>query len=185
MNTSFITVLAATEEAGRIIGFDVQLLWDLALQWISTFIIIFILYKLLFKPMTEFLDKRKDGIAKTIDDARSSKASALELKADYESKLAKIEEEADRILKDTRAKALAREEQIIAEAKQEAESIKQKALNDIALEQERVKDDMKKQMIEVSSMMASRFVATAMDEAKHQEMIDGIIKEMGDVQWLN
>ena len=125
MNTSFITVLAATEEAGRIIGFDVQLLWDLALQWVSTFIIIFILYKLLFKPMTEFLDKRKDGIAKTIDEARSSKASALELKADYEAKLAKIEEEADQILKDTRAKALAREEQIIAEAKQEAESIKQ------------------------------------------------------------
>ncbi len=185
MNTSFITVLAATEEAGRIIGFDVQLLWDLALQWISTFIIIFILYKLLFKPMTEFLDKRKDGIAKTIDDAKSSKASALELKAEYEAKLAKIEEEADQILKDTRAKAVAREEQIIAEARKEAESIKQKALNDIALEQERVKDEMKQQMIEVSTMMASKFVASTMDEAKHQDMINDIIKEMGDVQWLS
>ena len=184
MNTSFITVLAA-EEAGRIIGFDTQLLWDLGLQWISTFIIIFILYKILFKPVTEFLDKRKDGIAHTIDEARTSKASALELKAEYEAKLAKIEEEADQILKDARAKAVAREEQIIAEAKQEAESIKAKALKDINLEQERVKDEMKQQMIDVSTMMASRFVATSLDEAKHQEMIDDIIKEMGDVQWLN
>lgn len=184
MNTSFITVLAA-EQAGRIIGFDVQLLWDLGLQWVSTAIIIFALYKILFAPVTEFLEKRKAGIAKTIDEAKDSKASALELKADYEAKLAKIEEEADQILKDTRAKAVAREEQIIAEARKEAESIRQKALNDIALEQERVKDEMKQQMIEVSSIMASKFVASAMDETKHQEMIDSIIKEMGDVQWLN
>lgn len=185
MNTSLITVLSATEEAGRIIGFDYQLLWDLALQWISTGIIIFILYKLLFKPMTEFLDKRKDGIAKTIDDAHLSKAEAIELKATYEAKLAKIEEEADQILKDTRAKALVREEQIIAEAKKEAEAIRQKAAADMVLELERVKDDMKKEMIEVSTMMAERVVAASIDETKHNAIIDEIIKEMGDVQWLN
>lgn len=185
MNTSITTVLLSAQEAGRIIGFDKQLLWDLGLQWFSTMVIIIVLYKILFKPVTEFLDKRKDGIASTIDEARSSKADAIELKATYEAKLAKIEEEADQILKDTRAKALAREEQIIAEAKKEAENIKLKALNDIKLEQERVKDEMKEQMIQVSTMMAGRFVASSLDESKHNEIIDEIINEMGDVQWLN
>ena len=71
MNTSFITVLSSTEQAGRIIGFDMQLLWDLGLQWISTLIIILILSKLLFKPMTEFLEKRQNGIAKNIDEAKA------------------------------------------------------------------------------------------------------------------
>lgn len=185
MNTSFITLLSAAGESGRIIGFDRQLLWDLCLQWFSTMIIIFILYKLLFKPVTEFLDKRKAGIAKTIDDARSQKADAVELKETYAEKLAKIEEEADQILKDTRAKALAREEQIIAAARKEAESMKQKALQDIKLEQERAKDEMKQQMIEISTMMAGRFVASSIDETKQHEIIDDIIKEMGDAQWLS
>lgn len=185
MNTSFITVLSSTEQAGRIIGFDMQLLWDLGLQWISTLIIILILSKLLFKPMTEFLEKRQNGIAKNIDEAKASKADAIELKSQYENKLAEIQVEADAILKEARAKALAREEQIIAEGRAEAEAIRQKALNDMKLEQERVKDEMKQQMVEVSTMMASKFVAVSIDEQKHNEIIDEIIKEMGDVQWLN
>ncbi|PHV69860.1 ATP synthase F0 subunit B [Sporanaerobium hydrogeniformans] len=185
MNTSFITVLSAATEPGRIIGFDVQLLFDLAEQWFATMVIVFILYKLLFKPATDFLDKRKVGIAKNIDDANKSKVEAIELKKNYESKLAKIEDEANQILKDTRAKALLREEQIIKEAKEEAENIKRKALDDIKLEQERIKDELKKEMIEVSTIMASKFVSASIDETKQNEMIDDIIKEMGDVQWLS
>ncbi len=185
MNTSFITVLSATAEPGRIIGFDAQLLFDLAEQWFATMLIVFVLYKLLFKPVTEFLDKRRAGIAKNIDDANKSKVEAMELKKDYESRIAKIEDEANQILKETRAKALVREEQIIKEAKEEAENIKRKALNDIKLEQERVKDEMKKEIIEISTVMASKFVSSNIDEVKQSEMIDDIIKEMGDVQWLN
>ena len=185
MNTSFITVLAATEEAGRIIGFDKQLLWDLGLQWFSTMIIVIVLYKLLFRPVTEFLDKRKAGIAKTIEDANASKAEAIEFKADYEEKLAKVEDEVTQILRDARAKALHREEQIIAEAKKEAESIRQKAIEDAKLEQERAREEMKSQIIDISTMMAEKFVASSIDEQKQSEIIDNIIKEMGDVQWLS
>jgi F-type H+-transporting ATPase subunit b len=184
LNTSFITLLAA-DEPGKIIGFGIDLPWDLMLQWLSLIVIVVILYKLLFKPVTEFLDKRKEGIAKTIDEAKGQKATALGLKADYEAKLTHIEEEASQILKDTRAKALVREEEIIRAAKEEAEAIKAKALTDMKLERERIKDELKKEMIEVSTLMAGKFVKSAIDETKHNEFIDEIIKEMGDVQWLN
>jgi F-type H+-transporting ATPase subunit b len=184
LNTSFITLLSASEP-GKIIGFGIDLPWDLMLQWLSLFVIIWILYKLLFKPVTDFLDKRKEGIAKTIEEAKGQKTSALELKADYETKLTQIKEEANQILKDARAKALVREEEIIKAAKEEAEMIKQKALNDIKLEQERVKDDMKKEMIELSTMMASKFVGVSIDETKHHDLIDETIREMGAMQWLS
>ena len=184
MNTSLITVLAA-EVPGRIIGFDAQLLWDLGMQLFNTFLIVIVLYVVLHKPITAMLDKRKEGIAKNIDDAKAAKADAIELKADYEEKITKIDEEAAQILKEARAKALVREEQIIAEARKEAEEIRAKSAADIRLEQERVKDEMKTQMIDVSTLMASKFVALSIDEAKQNEIIDEVIKEMGDVQWLS
>lgn len=184
MNTSFITLVSATEP-GKIIGFDLALLWDLGLIWISLLVIIWILYRLLFQPVTEFLEKRKNTIAQTIDEATAKKADAIKLQADYEEKLKNINDEANQILKDTRAKALLREEEIIKAAKVEAENIKQKALGDIKLEQERVKDELKKEMIDISTMMASKFVSASIDEKQHQALIDELIKEMGDVQWLN
>ena len=183
MNTSLITVLAASEP-GRIIGFDAQLLWDLGMQLFNTFLIVILLYYILHKPVTAMLEKRKQGIAKNIDDAKAAKADAIELKAHYE-EITKIDEEAAEILKEARAKALAREEQIIAEARKEADEIRAKAASDIRLEKERVKDEMKAQMIDVSTLMASKFVTLSLDEAKQNEIIDEVIKEMGDVQWLS
>ncbi len=189
MNTSFITLLSTAQntapEPGKIVGFDIGLIWDLSLQWLALFVIIFILYKLLFKPVTEFLEKRKNAIKQTIDDANHQKASAVEMRANYEAKISNIEEEANKILKEARAKALAREEEIIKAAKEEAELIKQKAFSDIKLEQARIKDEMKKEMIELSTIMAGKFVSASIDDTKHTELIDNIIKEMGDVQWLN
>lgn len=184
MNTSVITMLAA-QEPGRVIGFDAQLMWDVGIQLFNTFIIVIILYIFIHKPITAMLDKRKQGIAQNIDDAKAAKAEAIELKADYENRIAKINEEAAQILKDARAKALVREEEIIAKARKEAQLIKEKAAKDILLEQERVKDDMKTQMIDVSTLMASKFVALSIDEAKQNEIIDEIINGMGDVQWLS
>lgn len=159
--------------------------WDWFFQLGALFLIIFILAKLLFKPVSDLLEKRQAGIAANINDAKNAKNDAATLKSEYESKIADINAEAGDILKAARAKALAREEEIIAAAKAEAEAIKIKAMEDMKLEQERVRAEIKDEMIEVATLMAGKFVATAMDDAKQSELIEEIIGEMGDVQWLN
>lgn len=178
-----IALLAS--EPGRIIGFDPQLLWDLGTQLFNTFLIVIVMYFVLHKPVSQMLEKRKQNIAKNIDEANTQKADAIELKANYEEKLVNIEAEAAEILKEARAKALAREEQIIAAARSEAQEIKAKAESDIKLEEERVKDEIKTQMINVSTLMASKLVALSLDEAKQKAIIDEVIEEMGDVAWLS
>lgn len=158
--------------------------WEWFVQLLALGLIILILAKLLFEPVSEFLAKRKAMIAEEINEAANAKKDAEGLKKDYESKLVNIEAEANEILKEARAKALIREEEIINAAKEEAEIIKTKAFKDIALEKERVQAEMKAEMIEVASLMASKFVAASMDENKQNELVNEMIKEMGDVQWL-
>lgn len=169
----------------KIIEFSMVTVWDWFFQLGALFLIIFILAKLLFKPVSDLLEKRQAGIAANINDAKNAKNDAATLKSEYESKIADINAEAGDILKAARAKALAREEEIIAAAKAEAEAIKIKAMEDMKLEQERVRAEIKDEMIEVATLMAGKFVATAMDDAKQSELIEEIIGEMGDVQWLN
>lgn len=169
----------------KIIEFSMVTVWDWFFQLGALFLIIFILAKLLFKPVSDLLEKRQAGIAANINDAKNAKNDAATLKSEYESKIADINAEAGDILKAARAKALAREEEIIAAAKAEAEAIKIKAMEDMKLEQERVRAEIKDEMIEVATLMAGKFVATVMDDAKQSELIEEIIGEMGDVQWLN
>lgn len=171
--------------SSKIIEFSMVTVWDWFVQLLALFLIIWILKKLLFKPVIDFLEKRQAMVAADIAQAATAKTDAQTLRADYEQKIAHIDDEANAILKEARAKALRREDEIIAAAKEESEAIKEKAMQDMALEQERVKAEMKQEMIEVAGLMASKFVAEAMDEQKQNALITEIIEEMGDVQWLN
>ncbi|MEF9959400.1 MAG: F0F1 ATP synthase subunit B [Niameybacter sp.] len=170
--------------SSKIIEFSMQTGWEWFVQLLALFLIIAILAKLLFKPVSEFLEKRQAMIAAEVNDATNAKKDAEGLKKDYQGKLVNIEAEATEILKEARAKAIAREEEIINEAKNEAEAIKAKAFKDIELEKERVQAEMKQEMIEVATLMASKFVAESMNADKQNALVDELIKEMGDVQWL-
>ncbi|NLJ87889.1 MAG: F0F1 ATP synthase subunit B [Epulopiscium sp.] len=170
---------------GSLLSFDKQFLFSLIIQLINTLILFFVLGKLLFKPLTNFMEKRSERIKEQIDFAKSEEEKALKLKEEYEAKLQKIQEEADAILKEAREKALRKEDSIIEEARKESEIIRNRALADIEREKAKVQDEMKKEIIEIASLIAEKFVAESIDEQKQKALIDEAISKMGDVSWNN
>ena len=184
MNPQYI-ILGAVETTSRLIEFSPRTVFEWAVMVVNFFIIVGILSYFLFKPVGEFLRNRTERIKGQIDEAKNSNIQATELREQYESKLAGIEQEATDILREARTKAKQSEQEIISEARAEAEEIRKRSHIEIGLEQERVKDEMKKEMIEVATMMASKFVASSMDDATQNELINQIIDEAGDVQWLS
>lgn len=184
MNPQYV-VFGAIETASRIIEFSPRTGFEWIVQIVNLLVIIGLLSWLLFKPVGAFLLARTLRIQNQIDDAKNQKNKADSYRKEYETKLAKIQEEANEILRQARAKAKQNEQQIISDARAQAEEIRKRSLIEIELEKERVKDEMKKEMIEVATLMASKFVATSMDDHKQNELIDEIINEAGDVQWLN
>ena len=68
----------------RLIGFDPQLLHDSVLTGINIFILFFFLSYLLFNPVRDILEKRKQKIAQELASAAGDMASASALKEEYE-----------------------------------------------------------------------------------------------------
>ena len=65
----------------RLIGFDPQLLHDAVLTGINIFILFFALSYLLFNPVRDVLEKRRQKIAGELASAAQDQASAAALKA--------------------------------------------------------------------------------------------------------
>ncbi len=63
-------------------------------------VLFFILGKLLFKPVQKILDKRKEMVQSSIEDAQQKQQQAQELKAEYDQKLAAAMTERDQIIQD-------------------------------------------------------------------------------------
>ena len=129
------------------------------------------------------MDNRRNTIANNIADALKDKAEADELRAEYEKKLKDIDKEADKILAEARAKALANENKIISDAKEEAAGIIAKAREDARLEARAVENEMKQQMIAVAALMAQKVVTKNIDTTIQESLVDETLEEMGGLSW--
>lgn len=167
----------------RLIGFDLQLLSESFYVALNIFILFFGLSYLLFNPVRNVLEKRRQKIAGELAEAASSKKAASAMKAEYENKLKEISKEADGILEDARKKAKIRGAEITDEAKAEAVRIMERANREIALEKKKALDDMKQEVVSIASMMAGKVVAASIDTTVQDILIEQTLKEMGESTW--
>ena len=99
--------------------------------------------------------------------------------------LKEVDKEAEAILSAARKRAMQNEAKIVAEAKEEAARIIERANAQIELEKKHALDDMKQEMITIASMMAQKVVAASIDTNVQESLIEETLKEMGEGTWLS
>ena len=167
----------------RLFDLDFQLLHDAVITAVAVFVLFLFMSYMLFKPTRELLRKRQERIQTDLDSANSDREEALGLKNEYEAKMAGAQKDADAVLSEARQKALKNEEQIIAEAKDEAASIIRQARNEAELEKQKAADEVKTQIIDVASLMAGKVVAASIDTNVQDSLIEETLKEVGEGTW--
>lgn len=178
-------LLTGGESMSRLFDLDWQLLADSTLMIIAIFFLFLIMSYFLFNPARKMLNSRKEKIQKELSTAKSAMENAQSLKKEYEEKLQNADKEAENILSEARRKALANENQIVAQAKEEAARILERARVEAELEKQKMSDDIKREIIFVASLMAGKVVAASVDTNLQNQLIDETLKEMGDKTWLN
>ena len=157
----------ALAEGGRLFGLDLQLLLDAAITAVNVFILFILLSYILYNPVRTMLKKRQDKITSDRETAEAA------------------DKEAESILSEARKVAMHNEQKIVDEAKQEAARIIERANAEAELEKQRVADEVKQQIISVAAVMASKFVAKAMDDQENDALIEQTLNEMGENTWLS
>jgi len=167
----------------RLFTLDAQFLFDAVVLALSMLVLFTALSYLLFNPVRDMLEKRKQRVVDDQETAKREKAEAIAFKEEYDLKLKQVDKEAEAILSEARKKAKQNEMKIVAEAKEEAARIIARANAEIELEKKRALDDMKQEMIEVAAMMAQKVVAASIDTNVQESLIDETLKEMGEGTW--
>lgn len=169
----------------RLFDLDLNLITDSLISILAIFVLFLFLSHFLFNPVRKMLDSRNKKITDDIETAESDKADAAAMKAEYEDKLKNAEKEAEAILADARKRGLENENRIIAQAKEEAAAIMERARTEAELEKQKAADEVKKEMVAIASAMASKVVAANMDTTIQNGLIEETLKEMGESTWLS
>lgn len=178
-------VLATAEMEPRLFDLDFQLLADTSLMIIAVFALFLVASHLLFNPVRDMLEKRQEKIKTELDSAASDMENARALREEYEARLKDINKEAETILAEARKKALANENKIVADAREEAARIIERANTEAELEKKKAVDDMKREMVVLASMMAGKVVNAAIDTTVQDSLIEETLKEIGEDTWLS
>ena len=150
---------------------------------LAIFILFLAASYLLLDPVRKILNDRKERVMKEQKEAKESREQAIRFKDEYDTKLKRIDKEAEQILSEARQKALKNEAKIVDEAKEEAARIIQRANEEAELSKKRAMDDVKQEMITVASMMAAKVVAANIDASVQDALVEETLKEMGDSTW--
>ena len=169
----------------RLFTLDAQFLFDAIVLALSMLVLFTLLSYILFNPVRDMLKKRQERVMDDLANAKSERETAIAYKEEYDQKLKEVDKEAQEILSETRKKAMKMETKIIAEAKEEAARIIERANAQIELEKKHALDDMKQEMITIASMMAQKVVAASIDTNVQESLIEETLKEMGEGTWLS
>ena len=167
----------------RLFSLDAQFLFDAVVLALSMLVLFSLLSYLLFNPVRDMLEKRKQRVFDEQETAKRERQEATIYKEEYEQKLKEIKKEAEEILSEARKKAMKNEAKIVAEAKEEAARIIDRANAEIELEKKHALDDMKQEMIAIATMMAQKVVTASIDTKVQESLIEETLKEMGEQTW--
>jgi len=154
---------------------------DMIWAIINFLVLVVILNKFLYKPLLGMLDARKQQIQNRLDEADAARSEAAKMKDEYTRQMQNAKEEAREII--GKAARLAEESKsgIIQDAKDEAAQIMKKAREEIGLEKEKAKAELRNEVASLAVMAAGKVLERSLQVQDHEKMIREFVQKAGDV----
>ena len=154
--------------------------WNTLISLLNLLLIYLILKKFLFKRVQKVMNERKSQVDKIYSDADESRNSAIEMKQEYEQRLASARQEADEMIKSATQTAQRRSDQIVAEANNQASHVKQKAEAEIEQQKKQMLQDVRSEISELAVDIASKVVEREINQKDYDGFVDDFIQNVGE-----
>ena len=155
-------------------------IWTMIFAWCNLVILFFILKKLLFKPIMNVITTRQKEIDDMYTDASTSKSEAESMRADYEVKLTRANEESEQIIRNATRKAQLKEEEILRDAQAQASKTLKRAEEQIEMEKKHAMNEIKDEVSDMAVAIASAVLERDIKPEENSAIIDSFIENLGD-----
>jgi F-type H+-transporting ATPase subunit b len=157
----------------------VQLDPGLFIWTIVTFLVLLaLLAKFAWKPLLDALETRQNAIRKSLDDAQQAQQQLERLNVESGQIINRARVEADAIITQSRADGDRLREEIRAKARAEADHIVKNAERQIQLETSRALEQIRREAVELSVMIASKIIQRNLTQEDNQRLIDDALKQV-------
>ncbi len=143
------------------------------------FLVLFVcLAKFLWKPVLGLMQAREKEVSDMLDRADEARRKSAELEAEYKTRMAKIDEEAQQHMAEELRKGHEMAERIVQDARKQADFEKQKALNAIQEEARKARMELRDYAVGLSMDIADKVLHEKIDRKAHEGLVKRFLSEL-------
>ena len=146
---------------------------------IVTFLVLLtLLAKFAWRPLLEALETRQNAIRKSLDDARQAQQELERLNLESAQIINRARVEAEAVITQSRSDGDRLREEIRTKARTEADHIVKNAERQIQLETSRALEQIRREAVELSVMIASKIIQRNLTKEDNEKLIDDALKQV-------
>jgi len=151
----------------------------LIFQMVNFLILLFLLQRLLFKPILRLMDQRATKIRESVDEAERMRKMAEELRAANAAALEAAKKEANDLINAATHAANQITEKAREDARAEAERIMARMRDEIRLERDRAIADVRHQAVDLAILAAGKVLEQSLTGPQHYQIVRDFLEKAG------
>lgn len=155
--------------------------FEIIAQMINFFILLFLLQKLLYKPVIQVMDDRQQRLRNNQKKSEENMKKANELIETYNNNLAELEKEKGRQLEMAKQQAQEKKEELLASYKEEAEQKRSDYIKEVEEEQQRFTHELGAVLGHNAVKIAGHILGSFSEEKLSEKVFDSFIKKVEEI----
>lgn len=153
--------------------------YGLMIWTIITFLLlVFCLKKLCWGPLISAIEEREHRIKSDLDESKKAREDSERIKRDLEGQLADASQKGRDMLAQAMKEAELLRSQLKTTAETEAQKIREKTLQELADEKERLVRELRKEVAGLSVLAAERLMRKTVDDGVQKTVLEGFFKDL-------
>jgi F-type H+-transporting ATPase subunit b len=149
------------------------MIWTLVIFGIT----LYILKRYVFGPVGQAIEKRRADIARSIDEAESSRDEAEKLLEEYRTRLAEARREADRLREQGRKDGERQGADLVGAAQKQRDRVLEDAQSQIDSQTRQAASGLRDDVVQLALLAAEKVSRQSLGDAEHRRLIEQAIDE--------
>ena len=146
-------------------------------QLISALVLLFLLYRILHKPITEAMHNRAEKVKQSLEAADTARAEASASAKNVQQELLNAQREGQRLIAEARVAAEQLRQRETERTEREVDDLHARAQKEIQRERAAAVEDLRKDFSSLAISAAERVIKVSLDASAHSRLIDETLEE--------
>lgn len=158
-------------------SFDKEFFVTFAFTILNIVILYIILRKILFKPVTKYMDNRTKKIQEALEAAEESKKMVRQMKVEYDEKLKAAKDEGQKVIEMYKQMAEKEYNSIIESAKKESDQMIENAKAELQVEKEQLVTSIKGEISDLVLATSEKVLKKNLDNDTNRKLISEFVED--------